>query len=777
MKLFNTFFIFILLIGLTDCSKPKQNQVKNSQEENSESQLLLPSKYNSYQVVMTGYDTARFNQHYTSRIDPPLINLNQSLEGKSISDLILLKNSLLAMKGELFTDAIYDSYFRSIPWYQPPFWEKGFKIEITKEEAHFIHRIEQHLAQLLQYNYLNDGLVNPENAVNKFQFAPLGQEVIDKIKTHGFVMNSGEQPHFFDVYLQNHEQVIPSFISTDLALQEMHLFYGLLENEIEEKYLIDLLKEMLEIINIELYSAYEKTLNPQIEKAIEENLLYYSIPFAVISGKKNNLIGNYNLYYVDELTKVLNAEGIGSDILDNDQLDYKIFKPYARYIKNDKTEKYFKALTWLQKIKLCLNNDQDFRKALIMGYIINKSDALKKKYSEYVELKTYFSSQPDQFTLWDLAKVISGTNAIGKFDDLFKEQNMAKIREKLWLNDQTECKLSVSLMPIEYQNLYTNLNQISNKDSNVSSIDLFAALGNPASKSLLNQTSSIANEAYLASITENLLSISIQENTRSMDWLSTLITSFNDHHHTLSFMNIDPWKRKELNAIAGSWIQLNQRVNLSVRNQKRFISNDTYSNKVNLKGFVEPNPNFWSAASILLENTQIFFSDRNKLSKNSAQNLDRFQQLMHTLYDISQKEIAGSRLDKEDYDKINAIASDFQDIIVKQLNPNYSSKFQSIATNMAYATNIFRNKNDKYTLGGIGPASTIIVPLEIDGYVYLTKGAVYNYLELTDYNKSVIYSAEWNKLLEKKTPSNKWTMNLFYEWKVEEKEMILATNF
>jgi len=773
MKAHAIFVLTILTIGLGSCRTGEKD--KKADNTNDEISPILNPANSTYQAAMTGYDTTVFHEHYEVRIEPPKIDLNQSLNNKSISELVILKNTLLAMKGEIFKDAIYANYFKKMPWYQPPFWDQEFIVNLTNEESQFVNRIDEQIKQLLQNNFLEDNMANPDNSINAFQWSSLDQKATEKLKTNGFVMIPGNYNQFLDVYHQNQDHAVPSFISTDLILHQMHLFYGILENEIEEDYLIDILKEMLENINIELYAAYEKTLDPQVEKAIEENLLYYSIPYAVISEKKNNLIGNYNQYYVDELTKVLNAEGIGSEIMGNDQLDYKIFKPHGQYTKNEKTEKYYQALTWLQKINLCLNNENEFKKAIIVAYIINKSDALKKQYAEYVELKTYFSSQPEQFTLWDLAKVISTINEIRVFDDLFQEQNLTKIRKKLWLTDQSECKLSVSLMPIEYQNLYTNLNQISRKDTEASSLDLFAALANPAAKSVLNQSMDEGNDEYLASIIENLLSISRQEEARSMDWLSTLLTSFNEHHYTLTFMNNDAWKRKELNAISGSWIQLNQRVNLSVGNIKKSDPDPQLSEDLQLKGFVEPNPNFWSAASILLENTKVFFLERNRLSKKSAENLVRFQEMIYSLFEISEKEIAGSNLTQEDYAKINAVPDECMQIILNMLNPNYSSKSMSITTNMAYATNVFHSSTKKYIFGGIGPACVIIVPVEIGGYVYLTKGAVYSYYEVPNHHRSGISQAQWLQMLKGDTEPIAWMQDLFVPTKdVEEQDELLA---
>jgi len=206
---------------------------------------------------------------------------------------------------------------------------------------------------------------------------------------------------------------------------------------------------------------------------------------------------------------------------------------------------------------------------------------------------------------------------------------------------------------------------------------------------------------------------------------------------------------------------LNERVHLTVRSNKKTDPEYALVDSVALPGYVEPNPNFWSAASILLENTRIFFSDRKLLSKRSEENLNRFQQLTYLLFELSEKEIAKTELTLEDYNKINSIPNECLDIILKQLDAGYSSNSLSITTNMAYATNIFRNADKKYTMGGIGPACTIIVPVDIDGLVYLTKGAVYSYYETPGYNKSFINQTQWMRMLNKDVNSISWSQDLY----------------
>ena len=530
---------------------------------------------------------------------------------------------------------------------------------------------------------------------------------------------------------------------------------------------------MLETINVELYASYEKTLDPNVEKAIEENLLYYSIPLGVITGKKTNLIGSYNELYVEELTKVLEGKGVGSKILNDPDFDYNIFKPYQHYAGNDEITKYFKALTWLQKVNLCLNNEKEFNKAIIVAYIIHKSKKLKKEYHEFIELKTYFSSQRDQFTLWNLANEIKENGQIKRFEDLFRKDVLSSLKSKLGIDHNSNCKLTISLMPIEYQNRFTDLKEIANKSPRPSPIDLFASLDNASAKTLFNAANpNINSPEYLPSISENLVNISSQEDARSMDWLSTLLTSFNENISNPKYMADGAWKRKELNAAVSSWIQLNERVHLEAEG----VNNNTEENESQtvIKGYVEPNRNLWQACQTLLNNTRVFFSDRDKLSKKSATRLNELMETITFLDNISQKQLASTRISDEEYQRISFIGNECHNLCLKMINPNYSTRWQKIVTEMAFATNVYQSDSGKNLIGGIGNPGYIYAVVEIDGFLYLTRGAVYNYYEVSDSKKDLIAQNQWKSLIAKNLQPVAWTLDLYIHNKDD--RGILASN-
>jgi hypothetical protein len=688
---------------------------------------------------MFGYDTATFSQHYISRTEPPPINLNEPLDGKSISDLFIMKNTLLAMKGQVFEDAILAGYFSEKNWYQPPFWDEKFTIELNEAENTFLRRIDARLKKLRMHNFTDAGWPDPRQAVNHFQFSELTSKTLADLENNGFSIIDRPYDQAADIYIENLSQNFPVFITTDFMLHQMHQLYGLLENDIEEQFLIDILKSMLEIVNVELYSSYEKTLDSLIEKTIEESLLYYSIPYAIITGNKTNLIGNYNQIFYEELGKVLNSSGVGSKVINDADFNYSAFQAYGHYAKNERIEKYYKAMTWLQKIDLCLNDPDEFSRAILIAYIIHNNEDLKNNYREFQEIKTYFASQKDQFTFWDLAEIVGQTEGIHVFEDLFQDTVIAQIKQKLKLRDQETCYLRVSLMPVENQNLFTDLSQIIKNSNSPAPIQLFAALGNDValrSAGTMDDAETIMN---------NLLTLATQEEAKSIDWLSTLLASLGENDQMPAYLQRESWQKKQLNAAMASWVQLNERVDIDIKSME--MPAKKIPPKTLLAGYVEPNVALWKSAITIVENTRSFISGQKMLSRRSNECLSDLIGILTFLKDMSEKELSGKQLSDEDFERIALIGWECNNMIINQLHLAPADQISTISGNMCYITNVFNGGKENHRFAGVGPSNVIIVPVEIGGFIYLTRGFVYSFYELPQYPTRKISQVQWQKMI------------------------------
>ncbi|NJN26230.1 MAG: DUF3160 domain-containing protein [Cyclobacteriaceae bacterium] len=749
MSKLSSYFFIISIALYTACGEGKVKQERDIPEKKTITEAIEEPGYNNYHVIMKGVDTAEFKNHYDTRVLPPSIDLDVSLEDKTISELAILKNTVLAMKGNTFEDAILAAHFKQFQWYQPPFWDKEFSVVLNEAETKFFERIDARIADLQKENYTAHGsrIPQPENIVNWFQWQKPGGDTKSKLAGNGFVIAKADYDQLFELYQQNAMECIPSFITTDLVLNQLHLFYGELENEIEEQYLIVILQSILETLNKALYASYEKTLDPEIEKLIEENLLYYSIPYAVITNKKNRLLGDYNEIYFKELGKVLAGKGSGSKMMGNEHLEYKIFDPAGHYLKNERTRQYYKALSWLQNVDLCLSDTHDFNRAILMAYLINKNSDLKTQYARFNTYKSYFSSYKTQFTLWDLAAILEKHPAKPGLEKLFNEQLRKEMMDKLPAEGSSSCALSVSLMPREYQNLYTDLGVIALNTKEPSAVKLFAALGNPAALELVTGSAEAANERQ--TINNNLADISDHPDAIGMDWISTLLTSFNNSSGGQEYMQKSAWKRKELNTALAGWTIMGQRTNLQTKNAEKSQQPDRYPNSI-LKGYVEPNLAFWQSAAALLEDTKGYLTENKILTEATNTRLNALLETVNFLHEVSIKEIKGGAISAAAYERMAKIGTTFEQMTLQLIDPKFDMSDKRLETDMAFATNTCRANN---LVSATGAANIILAMVEIDGFIYLTRGAVFSYYEPTTLPEGSFGLDEWKSmLLSKQAP-------------------------
>ena len=128
---------------------------------------------------------------------------------------------------------------------------------------------------------------------------------------------------------------------------------------------------------------------------------------------------------------------------------------------------------------------------------------------------------------------------------------------------------------------------------------------------------------------------------------------------------------------------------------------------------------------------------------------------------VSQKELKGEKLTDEEYGQIEYMGAAFEYTTLNILRePNqYLSGWddiQSADKKIAlvadvYTANSFNNPEPSVLYEAVGPAHEIYVVVEIEGYLYLTRGAVFSYREFGEaLDAPRLTDEEWQQQLESK---------------------------
>ncbi|HEY4831999.1 MAG TPA: DUF3160 domain-containing protein, partial [Waddliaceae bacterium] len=239
------------------------------------------------------YKTVEYRQHYSDyykdKISAPPFNFNIDLSHKNFEQLRLLRAEILARHGFLFSDYLFRSHFNATKWYQPVFWDDKFKIHLSDEEKAFIAKVLKIEQELYKSNYIDSNgtkKANIENVVNWEQFDNIPKEIVEHLKTDGFVINKAGHEQLFHAYDENYYDYTPSFITTDLYLQALHMHISKEMQSLEEEKMIPIVTELLKDQMRIAGKTADSTKDPNIKKASEWNEVYYAIGLSLITGIK-----------------------------------------------------------------------------------------------------------------------------------------------------------------------------------------------------------------------------------------------------------------------------------------------------------------------------------------------------------------------------------------------------------------------------------------------------------------------------------------------------------
>jgi hypothetical protein len=294
-------------------------------------------------------------------------------------------------------------------------------------------------------------------------------------------------------------------------------------------------------------------------------------------------------------------------------------------------------------------------------------------------------------------------------------------------------------------------------------LDFFAAMGvSPAEQILIEEGQKWKGfKGALDNMKERMGKIDWNE-TIATQWMNTLKTIYTkDKSAKLPYFMVTPeWDKKDLNAMLASWAELKHDAILYAKQPFGAECGGGGIPEPLTKGYVEPNTAFWKKAIELLENTQKLLKEQDMLTDKIKNATNRIHEEAEFLLRVSEKELAGTALTDEEYDQIKCIGSTFENIsldLIRQpdqfldgwSNVEGADKKVALVADV-YTANSDNNPEKSILFEAVGNADEIFVVVEIDGYLYLTRGAVLSYREFTQpIDMPRLTDEEWQEQLEK----------------------------
>lgn len=738
------------------------------------------------------------------------IDYDMDVSGLSLADVRTLRNAPAAQRGFPFKDSYIRDIYLTTSWYDSLMWvfdenmpydkfeskedesfydfyyrmiDEANIMKYTDQEKAFIKRMQEREDELKQQNFeVEPGLrVNMQNLTNPTQLKEFDPQLSQQLGKDGFAIVPARQNQLFQIYEKNDYADFPNFVTTDLYLQIYHLYIDCMLRELEEQKLLPLMttfcRNMHELLyNMERWSGAD-------EKRYEiahRNAAFYNIAYKLFTDKYISDPSKDDVE-TQEVEKIMKAENdLSAFMTDYKEVmfGYSLFRPRGHYTRTDKLQRYFRGMMWLQTASFGLDHKDDVLAAVMQACALKLDKKSQENYRTLNELITYLMGESDNLSLPQVMAEVEKTGL--QMEDLIhNDEAIAKITAKLNEigNKQTRIRPKyektshnkINVMPQRYQPDAEVLQEMVDYDGKPTQratpkgIDFFAAMIVPEAEKILmdekNQWKGFV--PALQKMKQRMQQINWEE-TIATKWMSTL-RSLCDRDPQLNlpyFMVTSEWNLKDLNAMLASWAELKHDAILYAKQPFGAECGGGGPPEPIVKGYVEPNIGFWKKAIMLLNDTERLLKEQNMLTEKISGATNRLKEEAEFLLAISEKELAGKPVTDEEYGQLECIGATFENIsldLVRQPDQylmgwddvqGADKKVALVAD--VYTANADNNPEKSILFEAVGDADEIYVVVEIDGYLYLTRGAVLSYREfIQPINIPRLTDEEWQEQLEK----------------------------
>ena len=703
--------------------------------------------------------------------------LNINVDNLSIAEIRILRNAVSARQGYCFMNGDLRGIFGATSWYtqkmEDRFWKeengKAAPIKYTAAEQAFVQKLKKREDFLKTKNNVAPSgmMVNMENIINSFQLESFDQRLYNAIGKNGFAIVPGEEDQLFHIYERNDYRQFPSFVTTDLYLQAFHMFFDCLLKETEEQKFSPMVTLFVKQNYEQMMQLASTTTDAKIKAAAEHNAAYYAIAYELNTGKSLPVPASFSELVKEEINHVNAAETTSSEFLGYTEAKnmpmfiYNIYRPRGHYTRNETLKRYFCAMMWLQNAPFGTDKDDQLEQALLLAQTIGGNANLTKQYKDITEPITYLMGMPDDVSILQVYAEIqkSGSTVSELINDKKKFEAIRKALEELSKKQsiikpkfQASSPFKICLMPQRYMPDSEVLQEMVDYESTPTlrdvpkGLDILASIGISSAERILIQE--LKEQEKWNKYTSNLEQMKKRmgeidwNQTVANKWIAALKDVNSKNAQYPKFMLSPQWDKKNLNAALASWAELKHDAILYAKQPMGAECGGGGPPEPYVKGYVEPNIAYWTKAIELIDATMDVFRRFDLVTEKGTTAATDLREQAEFLLNCSKKELAGKNLTEQEYRQIETIGSTFENITLNLIkesdqflmgwgNVNGADKKISVVADV-YTANSYNNPDKSVLYEAVGPAHEIYVVVELDGYLYLTRGAVFSYREFQE---------------------------------------------
>lgn len=823
-------------ITLASCGGGSQNQGGNSDPAaTTENTGYQPVPKSTIEVDPSVYtdDSQFFN---TDKKLPATIDFGMDLSNLTYQQLYFYKALPYALHGFWFKDMHLNLFFMNkTEWYYDraeeqfenyaSMWEDNYdnalkSIKLTADEQKFVDRVSERMAELEKNKTLEDNGLKFNNlalAVNRYQVN--GGEPIDKqfatlLSRYNIAFERSMSEQLFQIYEDNDYKVMPSFVTTDLYLQAYHMYFSYILKSLETKEFTQKLDRFMNAMHAGAM-RYENSSasGPEAQQAKELTdfvATFYAIGIKLLKDKNVTVPQSFKSLYDNELSNIHAMQDNGSPLLQTKvDFAYSLFKPRGHYTRNDKAKAYFKTMMWLQTAYFEMDNPTAVNRAIAMASVYNGLDAAsKKECMDVYNMLTFLMGVPDNVAIIEVADYIAQQFPNTDLVDLVKQDKLEKIvawiKEKFKTANRITPKIEIScpdklnFMPQRYEPDNEVLGNMADPTPNAEraypkGLDVFDAFGVKAASALLDTFCTDSkgwgdyakNRSKMKGLFENFQGFNA---TSYNKWIESLTALQSTDKNYPDFMKSSAYQLRNLNTALASWAELKHDAILYAEQPMTAeCGGDDQLPEPVLVGFVEPNLIFWNKLKESIEHLTDILKTNGVYTSDIADKNETLLDKVQFCIDVTKKELNGTPLSTQDFNTIRIIGSSMEYFTLSIINPDDTPDSWALVQGAdkrvavvcdVYTRNVLGCNKSGILYEATGNPNVIFALVEINGQLYITRGATFSYYEFVRPIGDRLTDEQWQEMLdlEDEPPQPKWFVPLMKDSQTELNETFLYSS-
>ena len=635
------------------------------------------------------------------------------------------------------------------------------------------------------------------NIENIGQFPSLTEEQRQYLAQNGFVavpqtVDPGQGPqyrHIHDILEENHDNGIPSFVSSDALLNAFHRLYDLALRESEQYTFWDLMGNLTQTMVEVSYQQYQAAPAGRWRDAALRNVMFFTTAMQLMDNS-TPMHAEVRDAVEHVLSLIYAHDSVTADWFQGYEHDFTQYVPRGHYTRTEVLKRYFRAMMWYGRVMFRLQPTPDDPTNAQGKYETAQAILISLALREPVP---GLGSGVSGYDIWDM---VYGPTAffVGVADDLLPSEYLNLVTE-VYGTDPGLSDLDDEVLLDEFIERALTLRQprilgsVLNDDSNITQtmgmrfmgqrfipdsyvlsqlvyvhvgnatsprlmpkgLDVMAALGSDRAWELLQDERQYQHyESQMALMQSYIRNLTAEDWTQNLYWLwlYSLLPLLQPHGEGYPlFMRSQAWTDKQLATALASWTELRHD---TVLYAKQSYTWRLVSAPESTRGYVEPVPHVYARLASLVDMMYRGLDRRGLLVPEIRQRLETLRVFLNSLTTIAVKELTGTPLNQTEFQTIVHSGSILKYLVeYPSMDDPMSAETDS---RMALVTDVHTDPNtDRVLEEGVGDPLLLYVVCKVLAYdgehLLLTRGGAYSYYEFTQPTSNRLNDAEWQAML------------------------------